>query len=158
MTSNSITFISDFIDASKAILQLWQSWSLLSLLTLHIFQRTYNDARKTEWLLRRRRRIEKREGKRTKRNRRWTYHDPVGQSPALNSDACIQFQASLHGICGGKSHIGTGFSSCTSVFLRKCYHSTSGLYSFSSTADAILCNLSNLHCCLKKQTLKDGGK
>jgi len=79
----------------------------------------------------------KRDGKRTKRNRKWTYHDPVGQSPPLNSDACVQFQASLYGICGEKSHIGTGFSSGTSIFLRKCYPSASGLHTFSSTTDAI---------------------
>lgn len=46
-----------------------------------------------------------------------------------------------------KSRIGTSFSSGTLIFLRKCYPPASGLYSFSSTTDAIRCNLSSLHCC-----------
>jgi hypothetical protein len=97
-----------------------------------IVQRTYFDARKKEWLLRRwRRRIKIRRQEENEEEQEvdvsWT-------------------SWSVYMGCGGKSSIGTLFSSNTSVFLRKNCHSTSGLYPFSTTTDAILCNRSNFHC------------
>jgi hypothetical protein len=55
MTSNNIAFISDFIDVYTAILQLWHTDMVSSQpsLFLQVVQRTYYDAGKKEWLLRR---------------------------------------------------------------------------------------------------------
>ena len=139
MTSNSITFISDFIDICSAILQLWQTNIVSSKSSLfctsfkeHIMtQESRNDywGSGGGW--------KRTDRKRTRRNSKWTY-GLLGQSPSLNSEACNQYQASLHGICGGESRIGKGF-------LQALQFSTSGLYSFSSTTDAILYNLSNIY-------------
>jgi hypothetical protein len=47
----------------------------------------------------------------------------------LIAEACIQYQGSQCGICGGNTDNETGFSASTSVFPRQ-YNSTEAAYSF----------------------------
>ena len=61
----------------------------------------------------------------------------------LTAEAWVHSQASLCGICGGQSGIGTGFSPNTVVFPCQ-YRSTSTPYLLNDLS-LMLCNLSNWH-------------